>query len=290
MPNSRRSNSAQAELSFPAHPSVKLYSEDDAKRIWHVRESALGATVFVPGEPHGWEGWEDSAVPPEKLGSYLRSSSRSWANTAIAVPCTATIGQGCVHLRINFDLESAEGIAKFREFIDRAADIVVAHGGSFSGEHGDGQARSALLPKMFGPELIQAFREFKALWDPQNRMNPGKLSGPSKSTVPPTTCASERDTSPTAKILSSSSRRQRLALRGYSALRRCRRMPQAGRRNHVPQLHGHAAKRSTPPADAPICYGRCSKATSWTASGRVRPLKKRSTYAFPAKPAKASAR
>jgi FAD/FMN-containing dehydrogenase/Fe-S oxidoreductase len=168
----------RAAQSYAAKPSTRLYSEDDAKRIWHVRESALGATVFVPGEPHGWEGWEDSAVPPEKLGSYLRQLFALMEQYGYRSPMYGHFGQGCVHLRINFDLESSEGIAKFSEFIDRAADIVVAHGGSFSGEHGDGQARSSLLPKMFGPELIQAFREFKALWDPDNRMNPGKLSGP----------------------------------------------------------------------------------------------------------------
>ena len=170
----------RAAQSFAAKPSTRLYSEDDAKRIWHVRESALGATVFVPGEPHGWEGWEDSAVPPEKLGSYLRQLFTLMEQYGYRSPMYGHFGQGCVHLRINFDLESSEGITKFSEFIDRAADIVVAHGGSFSGEHGDGQARSSLLPKMFGPELIQAFREFKALWDPQNRMNPGKLSGPAE--------------------------------------------------------------------------------------------------------------
>src|SRR5450631_2858744 len=87
-------------------------------------------------------------------------------------------GQGCVHLRISFDLVTAEGIRKYREFIDQAADIVLAHGGSLSGEHGDGQSRAALLPKMYGAELMQAFREFKALWDPLNRMNPGKLIDP----------------------------------------------------------------------------------------------------------------
>ncbi|HTV56769.1 MAG TPA: FAD-linked oxidase C-terminal domain-containing protein, partial [Terriglobia bacterium] len=167
-----------AMQSLPVKPATRLYSEQDAKRIWFVRESALGATVFVPGEPHGWEGWEDSAVPPEKLGSYLRQLFALMDQYGYRSPMYGHFGQGCVHLRINFDLESSEGIAKFRDFIDRAADIVVAHGGSFSGEHGDGQARSALLPKMFGPELIQAFREFKALWDPDNRMNPGKLSGP----------------------------------------------------------------------------------------------------------------
>jgi Fe-S oxidoreductase len=90
-------------------------------------------------------------------------------------PMYGHFGEGCVHMRIDFDLESEPGILKFREFIDRAADMVVDHGGSLSGEHGDGQARGALLPKMFGPELMDAFREFKRLWDPDNKMNPGKL-------------------------------------------------------------------------------------------------------------------
>jgi FAD/FMN-containing dehydrogenase/Fe-S oxidoreductase len=169
---------ADAAVGYDAHPEVKLCSEDEAKRIWRVRESALGATVFVPGEPHGWEGWEDSAVAPAKLGSYLRQLFALMGEYGYRSPLYGHFGQGCVHLRINFDLEHAEGIARYREFIDRAADIVVAHGGSFSGEHGDGQSRGALLPKMFGPELIGAFREFKALWDPLNRMNPGKMTDP----------------------------------------------------------------------------------------------------------------
>ena len=86
----------------------------------------------------------------------------------------------CVHLRINFDFQSDEGVRKFRKFVEEAADLVVRYGGSFSGEHGDGQSRAELLPKMFGPELIQAFREFKALWDPDWKMNPGKVVEPYK--------------------------------------------------------------------------------------------------------------
>lgn len=167
-----------AASALPSRPAVRLYSTTDAARIWFVRESALGATVFVPGEPHGWEGWEDSAVPPEKLGSYLRQLFALMGEYGYRSPMYGHFGQGCVHLRINFDLESVSGVRNFREFVDRAADIVIAHGGSLSGEHGDGQARAALLPKMFGPELMQAFREFKALWDPDNRMNPGKLVDP----------------------------------------------------------------------------------------------------------------
>ena len=78
-------------------------------------------------------------------------------------------------MRMNFDLQSEPGILKYRAFIDRAADLVSEHGGSISGEHGDGQSRGALLPKMFGPELMEAFRQFKRLWDPDLKMNPGKL-------------------------------------------------------------------------------------------------------------------
>jgi FAD/FMN-containing dehydrogenase/Fe-S oxidoreductase len=163
---------------LPARPSARLYSNADAAKIWFVRESALGATVFVPGEPHGWEGWEDAAVAPEKLGSYLRQLFALMKEYGYRSPIYGHFGQGCVHLRINFDLESAPGQRNFREFLDRATDIVIAHGGSISGEHGDGQARAALLPKMFGPELMQAFREFKTIWDPLNRMNPGKLVDP----------------------------------------------------------------------------------------------------------------
>jgi len=84
-------------------------------------------------------------------------------------------GQGCVHTRIDFDLETADGIRKFREFIHAAARLVTRLGGSISGEHGDGQSKAELLPIMYGDQMMQAFREFKAIWDPVNRMNPGKV-------------------------------------------------------------------------------------------------------------------
>jgi len=159
-------------------PQARIYSATDAARVWFVRESALGATVFVPGEPEGWEGWEDGAVPPEKLGAYLRGIDALMKEYGYRSPMYGHYGQGCVHMRINFDFRSEKGLRDFREFIDRAADLVLSFGGSLSGEHGDGQSRGALLPRMFGPELMKAFREFKALWDPENRMNPGKVVDP----------------------------------------------------------------------------------------------------------------
>ncbi len=166
---------ARAAADWPARPSVRIYTATEAARIWFIRESALGATVFVPGEPEGWEGWEDAGIPPVHLGAYLRQLSALMSEYGYRSPLYGHYGQGCVHLRINFDFNTEQGLRNFREFIDRAADLVLSFGGSLSGEHGDGQARAALLPKMFGPELMQAFREFKALWDPDNRMNPGKL-------------------------------------------------------------------------------------------------------------------
>jgi FAD/FMN-containing dehydrogenase/Fe-S oxidoreductase len=166
----------RAAQSWPSVPAAHICTPDEAAAVWHVRESALGAMVFVPGEPDRWEGWEDAAVPPAQLGNYLRAINKLMAEYGYRSPLYGHYGQGCVHTRINFDFTTARGIEKFREFIERAAEVVLSFGGSLSGEHGDGQARAALLPKMFGPELVEAFREFKRIWDPDNRMNPGKLS------------------------------------------------------------------------------------------------------------------
>ncbi len=166
----------RASQSWPSPPAAHICTSQEAASVWHVRESALGAMVFVPGEPDRWEGWEDAAVPPANLGKYLRAINKLMAGYGYRSPLYGHYGQGCVHTRINFDFRSTEGVRRYREFIDRAADVVLQFGGSLSGEHGDGQSRAALLPKMFGPELVEAFRQFKKLWDPQNRMNPGKLS------------------------------------------------------------------------------------------------------------------
>ncbi len=172
---------AQAErfgawlATLSAQPKYMVCTPHEAAAVWHVRESALGAVAIQPGKRPGWEGWEDSAVPPARLGSYLRAIFALMQEYNYESPLYGHFGEGCVHMRIDFDLQSDPGIQQFREFIDRATDIVVEHGGSISGEHGDGQSRGALLPKMFGPELMEGFREFKRLWDPGNKMNPGKL-------------------------------------------------------------------------------------------------------------------
>jgi len=169
-------------LSQSSHPpQMRLFPDkQQAKRVWEVRESALGAISHVPGEPPGWEGWEDSAVTPDKLGIYLRDLNKLMKGYGYRSALYGHFGHACVHMRINFDLQSKKGIANYRKFVEEAADLVITYGGSLSGEHGDGQSRAELLPKMFGQELVQAFREFKGLWDPDWKMNPGKVVEPYK--------------------------------------------------------------------------------------------------------------
>jgi FAD/FMN-containing dehydrogenase/Fe-S oxidoreductase len=151
---------------------------EQQRRIWLVRESALGANSFVPGQKHNWEGWEDSAVAPEKIGSYLRDLRKLYEKYGYTSALYGHFGQGCVHCRVDFDLETAAGIQKWRSFMEEAVALVVSYGGSLSGEHGDGQSRAEFLDRMFGPELVEAFREFKSIWDPDWKMNPGKVVDP----------------------------------------------------------------------------------------------------------------
>ncbi|MEE4546237.1 FAD-linked oxidase C-terminal domain-containing protein [Streptomyces sp. V4-01] len=161
-------------------PTVAL-SEDTEReqRMLKAREAGLGVTARPPDGRETWEGWEDSAVPPERLGDYLRDLKKLFSEFHYDHPSLyGHFGQGCVHTRIPFGLRTAEGVAHFRKFVHKAADLVVSYGGSLSGEHGDGQARAELLPKMFGQRLVTAFGELKALFDPDNRMNPGKVVDP----------------------------------------------------------------------------------------------------------------
>jgi Fe-S oxidoreductase/FAD/FMN-containing dehydrogenase len=159
----------------PDPPNMRIYNKVEARHVWKLRESGPRAAAAAPGMPPEWEGWDDAAVPPEKLGSYLRDIRKLLDEYNYHTAFYGHFGHGCIHMRVSFDLQSEQGIRNYMEFVERAADIVVSYGGSLSGEHGDGQSRAALLPKMFGPELIKAFGEFKSVWDPDNKMNPNKV-------------------------------------------------------------------------------------------------------------------
>jgi FAD/FMN-containing dehydrogenase/Fe-S oxidoreductase len=147
----------------------------DQRALWIVREAALGAAARVRGWPATHPGWEDSAVPREALGRYLRDLKALMARHGYDAALYGHFGDGLVHCRMPFDLASEKGLAVWRAFMSEAADLVISYGGSLSGEHGDGQARAAFLEKMYGPEMMQAFRAFRTIWDPAGKMNPGKL-------------------------------------------------------------------------------------------------------------------
>ncbi len=167
---------AEALKTAQAAVSVKVFAAPAVqKKIWAVRESSFGATVFVPGIPDTFSGFEDSAVPPDKLGAYLRELQKIYDKFNYYAVTYGHFGDGCIHSRISFDLKTEAGIRAYRNFLEEATDLVMRYGGSFSGEHGDGQTWGEFLPKMYGEELMKAFRAFKNIWDPENKMNPGKV-------------------------------------------------------------------------------------------------------------------
>src|SRR5215469_4250922 len=140
---------------------MKLFDDKvEEQHIWKVREGGLGATARLPGRGDAWPGWEDSAVPPEEVGPYHRDLRKLFEKYGYDCSLYGHFGQGCIHVRIDFDLYTADGIKKYISFMEDAADLVVSHGGSLSGEHGDGQSRAQFLPRMFGDEIVNAFREF----------------------------------------------------------------------------------------------------------------------------------
>ena len=150
------------------------------KALWRIREDGAGILTRSPDGGEAWPGWEDAAVPPERFGAYLREFDTVLARHGRRGVYYGHFGDGCLHVRIDFDLASRAGIANFRAFLEDAADLAVAHGGSLSGEHGDGAARAELLPRMYPPSIIRAFEEFKGIWDPDGRLNPDRVVRPAK--------------------------------------------------------------------------------------------------------------
>ncbi|MFB6504538.1 FAD-binding and (Fe-S)-binding domain-containing protein [Streptomyces sp. NPDC002466] len=150
------------------------------RALWRIREDAAGTATRMPDGTEAWPGWEDCAVPPARLGPYLREFRALLAGHGLRGTPYGHFGDGCIHVRIDFDLLSTAGVARFRRFSEDLADLVVAHGGSLSGEHGDGQARAELLPRMYGDGLVALFSRYKDIWDPDGGMNPGILARPAR--------------------------------------------------------------------------------------------------------------
>ncbi|MFF9174311.1 FAD-binding and (Fe-S)-binding domain-containing protein [Streptomyces sp. NPDC014793] len=148
------------------------------RALWRVREDASGTATRMPDGREAWPGWEDCAVPPDRLGAYLRDFRALLSSHGLRGTPYGHFGDGCIHVRIDFDLLTEAGVGRFRRFSVDLADLVVAHGGSLSGEHGDGQARAELLPRMYGEETVRLFERAKGVWDPDDLLNPGMLVRP----------------------------------------------------------------------------------------------------------------
>ncbi|MDI3389837.1 FAD-binding and (Fe-S)-binding domain-containing protein [Streptomyces sp. B-S-A8] len=167
--------------------SARIVTEPAEQRLlWRIREEGAGVATRVPSATPGgataeaWPGLEDAAVPPERLGDYLRDFQKLMSDHGRQGLVYGHYGEGCLHVRLDFDLLTDSGTRKFRGFMEESAELIAAYGGSLSGEHGDGQSRSELLPRMFGPEVCDAFTEFKELWDPRGLMNPGVIVRPAR--------------------------------------------------------------------------------------------------------------
>jgi FAD/FMN-containing dehydrogenase/Fe-S oxidoreductase len=146
--------------------------------LWRIREESSGLATRAPDGSEAWPGWEDSAVPVENLGDYLRDLEKLMDRHGLHGTPYGHFGEGCVHIRIDFDYTTEHGIGVFRAFMREAAELVGRYGGTLSGEHGDGQARAEFLPIVHSPAAMDAFAVFKEIWDPENRLNPGILVHP----------------------------------------------------------------------------------------------------------------
>ncbi|WP_020111656.1 FAD-binding and (Fe-S)-binding domain-containing protein [Rhodococcus sp. 114MFTsu3.1] len=154
----------------------------ERKSLWRVREDGAGLSARLSdgasGITESWPGWEDSAVAPEKLAAYLADFRDLLAHHGLTGVMYGHFGAGCMHVRITFDQRTDEGRAIMNAFLRDAAALVVRHGGSLSGEHGDGRARSELLPVMYSTTMLRAFERFKGIWDPAGLLNPGSITDP----------------------------------------------------------------------------------------------------------------
>jgi len=149
----------------------------EALALWKIREDGAGLAGVSLAEP-AYPGWEDAAVPPARLGAYLRDFDALLTDFGLDALPYGHFGDGCVHARIDFPLTRSGGADTYRRFVEAAAKVAASYGGSMSGEHGDGRARGALLPAMYSPAAIALFGQVKDAFDPDNLLNPGVLVDP----------------------------------------------------------------------------------------------------------------
>lgn len=146
--------------------------------LWRVREDGAGRSARLPDGTPAWPGFEDAAVPPDRLAAYLGALRSLLRVHGLRGVTYGHFGEGCIHLRVGFGLDRPGGTERLGGFLRAAADLVIAHGGTLSGEHGDGRARGALLGRQYSAAMLEAFAAWKAAWDPAGVLNPGIIVDP----------------------------------------------------------------------------------------------------------------
>ena len=167
-----------AALAAGATDAVIVDSPTAARSLWRIREDGAGLAGRTPAGRPAWPGWEDAAVPPANLGAYLRDFDALMDRHGLDGLAYGHFGDGCIHVRIDLPLSEPQGSVRTRTFLHDAARLVSRHGGSLSGEHGDGRARSELLSEMYSPQALDAFAQAKAVFDPDDLLNPGVIVRP----------------------------------------------------------------------------------------------------------------
>ncbi|GAA3524313.1 FAD-binding and (Fe-S)-binding domain-containing protein [Nocardioides daeguensis] len=176
----------RADLLAAAGLGISALVVDDprtADRLWKIRADGAGLAGRAPSGKPAWAGWEDAAVPPDRLGTYLTSFEELLARHELTAMPFGHFGEGCLHVRMDFPFDRPDGAEAFRAFLEDAADLVTSLGGSLSGEHGDGRARSDLLPRMYSPAALSLMAAVKDVFDPTRMLNPGILVEPASSTA-----------------------------------------------------------------------------------------------------------
>lgn len=237
--------------------------------LWRLREDASGTATRMPDGSEAWPGWEDCAVPPARLGAYLRDFRHLLSAHDLRGTPYGHFGDGCIHVRIDFDLLTSAGTARFRRFSEELAELVVSHGGSLSGEHGDGQARAELLPRMYGTELVGLFERAKDLWDPDDLLNPGMLVRPHRLDENLRFAVLPREPVDVAFGYPADGGDFSAAVRRCVGVAKCRTTTAADSGVMCPSFRA-TGRRSTPRGGGPGCCTRCSRAR-WSPTAGARP-------------------
>ncbi|USZ69866.1 FAD-binding protein (plasmid) [Halorussus salilacus] len=167
--------SAEIVHAGAAFDVLEAYDEDEQAKLWKLRKAAIPLLMSMEGDPKPYPFIEDASVPPAELAEYVQGFMGVLEAHDTSAAYFAHAGSGTLHIRPVLNLKEEEGVEKMLSIADDVTSLVLDHRGSFSGEHGDGLARTQFNPKMYGPDLWDAFKELKTAFDPDWRMNPGKV-------------------------------------------------------------------------------------------------------------------